>query len=348
MRKIWRGAQGHRGGGGGWRGNGRRALLILPLLTLACTLLGGWTGAALAHAAPAPAGAARPPVAGDPATLTQTAPPQAVGDILPPTAPLLGAQEAYLMDPHTDAVYLSLNADRSVPMASTTKIMTALVALAFSTPNQRIVVGQDAVAMENGIDSVAGLQLGDTLTLRELLYCLMLPSGDDAAVAIADGVAGSSARFVGLMNLEAALMGLTHTHYANVHGLDDPNHAHYTSAGDLAQLAAVAMNNPIFRQIVATWQTTLPANADHHAYPLQNTNLLLAPSAYSGILGIKTGYTGGAGACLVFMAARPYGTLLGVVLGEPNETARFTDAAALMDWGFAIQQKLSGLVQAGA
>src|SRR6185369_13286009 len=100
------------------------------------------------------------------------------------------------------------NALDEVPMASTTKIMTSIVAMTFGKPDQKITIGQDAVQEQNGENSVADLQKGDMLTLRDLLYALMLPSGDDAAVAIADGVAGSQASFVGMMNMEAALLGL--------------------------------------------------------------------------------------------------------------------------------------------
>ncbi|HLY29755.1 MAG TPA: serine hydrolase, partial [Ktedonobacterales bacterium] len=134
--------------------------------------------------------------------------------------PTISASSAFLFDPDTGQVFFSQNADQERAMASTTKIMTAVTALAFGSLSQMITIGPDAVAMQNGQDSVAGLKLGDHLTLCDLLYAMMLPSGDDAAVAIADGVAGTQARFVGEMNAEAALLGLWRTHYANPHGLD--------------------------------------------------------------------------------------------------------------------------------
>lgn len=220
-------------------------------------------------------------------------------------------------------------------MASTTKIMTAVVALTYGRLDQTIRVGADAVKIESQGTSICGLALNETLTLRELLYCLMLPSGDDAAIAIADGVGGSEDGFVALMNLEAGLLGLSHTHYANPHGLDKAGH--YTTAADLIKLTEYAVRSPTFAKIVSTPTITLPATAKHHKYLLTNTNELLPgePFAYRGAIGVKTGYTGGAGYCLVFMAARPQGTLIGVVLGEPVYTARFTDAAALLTWGYA-------------
>lgn len=247
--------------------------------------------------------------------------------------PALSAREALLVDPVTGQVYLADNADGEMPMASTTKIMTALVALSFGNLDQRITVGADAAALSGTEASVAGLRAGETFTLRELLYALLLPSGDDAAVAIADGVAGSQDRYVQLMNLEAALLGLGHTHYADVHGLDAPGH--YTTARDLAALTAAALRSPIFAEVVATPVYKLAATAAHDAHIWETTNLLLSTENYPGVLGVKTGFTGGAGYCLVFTAARPYGRLLGVLLGEPDEQARFDDAAALLTWGFA-------------
>ncbi len=250
--------------------------------------------------------------------------------------PLLTARIALLVDPVTGQVYLAQNAGIETPMASTTKIMTALVAISFGNLDQRITVGADAAALSGTEASVAGLQQGETYTLRELLYALLLPSGDDAAVAIADGIAGSQDRFVRLMNLEAALLGLGHTHYADVHGLDAPGH--YTTARDLAALTEVALRSPVVAQVVATPVYTVTANAAHGAHTWKTTDLLLSTERYPGVLGVKTGFTGGAGYCLVFTATRPYGRLLGVVLGEPNEQARFDDAAALLAWGFAQMQ----------
>lgn len=254
---------------------------------------------------------------------------------MPLAPPALTARAAELYDVSTNTTLLALNADTEAPMASTTKIMTAVVALTYGSLDQPITVGADAVAIESQGTSVAGLRLGETLTLRELLYCLMLPSGDDAAVAIADGIGGSQSGFVALMNLEAGLLGLSHTHYANPHGLDQQGH--YTSASDLVRLAAYAMGSPTFAHVVGTARITLPQTATHHLYILTNTDELLPgePFAFDGAIGVKTGYTGGAGYCLVFEASRPAGVLIGVVMGEPVYTARFTDAATLLTWGYS-------------
>ncbi len=254
----------------------------------------------------------------------------------PPAPPATTAAALILLDPATGQVYLAQHADDERAMASTTKMMTALVALTYGHLDQRITIGADSAALvSGGVASVAGLQQGEVLTLRELLYGLLLPSGDDAAVAIADGVVGSQAGYVYLMNDEARALGLTEIHFADVHGLDAPGH--YSSARDLARLAAVALANPDFAAIVGTGVEQVPATAGHPPFTWKTTNDLVLPPAYPGILGVKTGFTGNAGYCLVFAAQRPSGRLVGVVLGEPVYDARFTDAAALLDWGFEAQ-----------
>ncbi len=306
----------------GARRLGAWALTLACLASLALTACSGpaWGGAraaAVAHSA---------------SSITASGLAHAATLASPPT---ISARAAELYDATTGKTLLAINANQEAPMASTTKIMTAIVALTFGKLDQPITVGQDAVALDNQGTSICGLRLGETLTLREMLYCLMLPSGDDAAVAIADGIGGSQAGFVALMNLEAGLLGLSHTHYENPHGLDQPGH--YTTAADLVKLTEYAMRSPTFARVVSTAAITLPANATHHTFILENTNELLPgePFTYPGVIGVKTGYTGGAGYCLVFVAERPQGTLIGVVLGEPLYDGRFTDARALLNWGYA-------------
>ncbi len=306
-------------------------LLAALSLTLACLLAAGCAlSGRPATAAPTATPLAQSPTATPPAPVPSPTP---VVEL--PPAPVNSAVAALLLDPSTGGVLLTQNADQRLPMASTTKIMTAVVAITAGKLDQRITIGPDATALDHSEDSVAGLKLGDSLTLQDLLYALMLPSGDDAAIAIADGVAGSQSAFVSLMNLEALLLGLRDTHYADVHGLDTPGH--YTTARDLAALTRFAMRFPIFAQVVGTASYTLPATEHHHAYSWQTTNKLLSTLLYPGAIGAKTGYTGNAGDCLVFVAKRPYGELIGVLLGEPNDQARFGDATALLNWGFAIE-----------
>jgi D-alanyl-D-alanine carboxypeptidase (penicillin-binding protein 5/6) len=263
-----------------------------------------------------------------------------------PPPPAIGAQRAVVINPDTGGIYFSQNADVAWSMASTTKIMTALVAVTYGRLDQRITVGADAVALDGTGDSVAGLRMGEVFTLRELLYALLLPSGDDAAVAIADGVAGSQASFVLLMNSEAQQIGLAHTHFVNVHGLDAPGHA--SSAADLAWLTARALEEPSIATVVATPTITLPVSTMHQQYTFTNTNDLLFSPVYPGILGVKTGYTAQAGYCLVFAAAGPYGRLIGVVMGESTYGGRFVDARALLNWGFALEERIHLLRQGNA
>ena len=254
-----------------------------------------------------------------------------------PAPPVVHAGAAYLINPDTGAVYLAVNADKPLAMASTTKIMTAVVALSVGKLDMPITVHADAIGLADGLASTADLKAGETLTLHDLLYALLLPSGDDAAVAIADGVAGSQERFVALMNAESALLGLWHTHYSDVHGLDAPDH--YTTARDLARLTVFAMRSPTFSRIVATAQYDVPETAAHQQHTWTSTNKLLLDPAYPGATGVKTGFTGQAGHCLVFTATRSYGHLLGVLLGEPDDPMRFTDATALLDWAFVLEQQ---------
>jgi len=303
-----------------------------------------------------PAAATRTPHPTATATVAPTQPPAA------PKPPAINAPIAYLFDPATGAVYLSRNADEEVAMASTTKIMTALVAITYGKLDATITIGSDVLVPVEAGGSNASLRVGDKLTLRDLLYALLLPSGDDAAVAIADGVAGSEANFVPLMNAEALLLGLVHTHYTDVHGLDAPNcdYVHltgynakclYTTATDLANLAAFAMQSKLFAQIVATPEYKLGATSTHGEYVWDTTNELLTTFAYQGAVatGIKTGQENAAGECLVFSAAGPYGHLLGVVLHDgnfddpnPNEYYwRFEDAAALLKWGIDQQHAVA-------
>ncbi len=253
--------------------------------------------------------------------------------------PSLTASEAMLVDADSNRILADINGEVPRPMASTTKIMTAVIALQVGHLDQEITVGADAVNEARDNDgSNAGLQVGERLTLRELLYALLLPSGDDAAIAIADGISGSPEKFVALMNLFAWRLHLFQTHYANPDGLPAPDH--YTTAFDLVRLARYAMNIPLFAQIVGTYTYSLPATADHPAHVWTSTNELLG--TYPGVTGIKTGFTGEAGYCLVFSATRNGHHLLGVVLHSSSPEARFQDARRLLDWGFSLPEQPPG------
>jgi D-alanyl-D-alanine carboxypeptidase (penicillin-binding protein 5/6) len=249
--------------------------------------------------------------------------------------PTVSAAAAYVLDADSGGVLYTLNADDQRAMASCTKLMTALVAVQHAPLDLRVTVGPDAAALVRPYSSFMGLSAGETLTLGELLYGLLLPSGNDAAVAIADAIGGSQDHFVAMMNQEAQALGLTHTHYANPHGLDAPGH--YTSARDLATLSVADLRNPVIAQVVSTPHYILPRTATHKGYDLWSQIFVLPEGRwpYPGGAGIKLGNTGNAGWCMAFAARRSGHLIVGVVLGEPTWQVRVVDVHNLLDWGFA-------------
>jgi D-alanyl-D-alanine carboxypeptidase (penicillin-binding protein 5/6) len=247
--------------------------------------------------------------------------------------PAISAASAMLLDADSERILADVNGETPHPMASTTKIMTAVIAIQTGDLNQMITVHEDAVLeVDNNDGSSADLQAGEALSLHDLLYALMLPSGDDAAIAIADGLAGSPANFARLMNLFAYRLHLFQTHYANPDGL--PAAGQYTTAFDLVRLADYAMHLPLFAQIVKTRTYSIAATATHAAHVWSNTNLLL--QSYQGATGIKTGYTAEAGYCLVFSATRDGHHLIGALLDAASPEQRFSDAQKLLNWGFQL------------
>ncbi|HEY4032940.1 MAG TPA: serine hydrolase [Ktedonobacteraceae bacterium] len=248
-------------------------------------------------------------------------------------APTIAANAAYLFDADTGHILIDINGEKPLSMASTTKIMTALIAIQTADLDQLVAIKQDAydrVHTDGG--SGANLIVGDQLSLKDLLYGLLLPSGDDAAIAIADALGGTQA-FVERMNLFAYRLHLFQTHYTTPDGLtNDENH--YSTAYDLAQLAQYAMRIPIFAQIVQTPEYTLAATAQHHSYDWVTTNTLL--TTYPGTIGAKTGHTNAAGWCMVFAAKRAGHELIGAILDSPSESQRDQDATTLLNWGFSL------------
>lgn len=211
-------------------------------------------------------------------------------------------------------------------MASTTKIMTAIVVLENAGLDEVITVSAQAATVG---ESAADLRAGDTLTVAQALEALLVKSGNDAAVVLAEHVAGSEAAFVELMNAKASEMGLHETHFANPHGLDQTGH--YTSARDLAAMARYAMALPEFRRGVGLLSAVL--DSPRGPRTLYSSNKLLL--TYSGANGVKTGWTDDAGYCLVASAERDGVELIAVVLGASDEQERFRQASKLLDWGFA-------------
>jgi serine-type D-Ala-D-Ala carboxypeptidase (penicillin-binding protein 5/6) len=224
------------------------------------------------------------------------------------------------------------------PIASITKVMTALVVIDAGTLNRTITVTKAAESYGSAYDpSRAGLHPGDRLTTLQLLSAMLLPSGSDAAYLLATTYGPGWPAFVRKMNDTAAQLGMTMTHFANFDGLPWPTeYSTYSTTRDLMKLAEAAMSHAVFRQIVSQRADLIEATRQHHHYYWRNTNLLLGH--YRGAVGIKTGFTLGAGFCLLFEAERDHHELLGVVLNSTTTDAqlRFTAAENLLNWGFGV------------
>ena len=234
------------------------------------------------------------------------------------------ARSAVLIERETGRVLLAHNAAERLPMASTTKVMTALMTLEYGKLEEVVTVGRNAYGVPG---TSIYLDLGEKITLHDLLYGLMLASGNDAAVAIAEHIGGDVDTFCRMMTQRAAALGCTDTVFLTPHGL--PKEGHYTTARDLALIAREAMSHERFREIVSTRRATIPWEGRSYQRILNNKNRLL--TEYSGATGIKTGYTKAAGRCLVFGAKRDGMEVIGVVLHCGNW---FEEAARLMDEGF--------------
>ncbi len=253
--------------------------------------------------------------------------------LLLPAAALCEAKSEILIEAKTGRVLYENNAHEALPMASTTKIMTALVALENGNLSDIVTAGKNAYGVPG---TSIYLGLGEQLTLEQMLYGLMLASGNDAAVAIAEYIGGSVEAFCRMMTDRAAEIGCENTVFTTPHGL--PADGHHTTAWDLALIAQEAMKNPTFREIVGTQRASLPWADHEYDRVLTNKNKLL--STYAGTLGVKTGYTKAAGRCLVFAAERDGLELIGVVLSCPDW---FDEAAALLDRGFDNWQMVTVL-----
>ena len=234
------------------------------------------------------------------------------------------ARSAILIERETGKVLLSHNAHEKLPMASTTKVMTALMTLEYGGLDEVVTVGRNAYGVPG---TSIYLNLGEKITLRDLLYGLMLASGNDAAVAIAEHIGGNVETFCRMMTERAAQLGCTDTVFLTPHGL--PKEGHFTTAHDLALIAQEAMKHDLFREIVSTRRASIPWEGRSYQRILNNKNKLL--STYEGATGIKTGYTKAAGRCLVFGAKRDGIEVIGVVLRCSDW---FDEAARLMDAAF--------------
>jgi D-alanyl-D-alanine carboxypeptidase len=252
----------------------------------------------------------------------------------PTPVPFITGTAAYLIDADTGRVLYTLNSTKPLPIASTTKVMTAIVTIENANLAQGVIVQQSDLDQVPPGASTAGLKVGDYFRLRTLLYGLLLPSGTDASIVIAHTVAGSTAKFVDMMNEKARLLHLTHTHFSSPHGYSDVGN--YSCAADLVTLANYAMGNAVFAAIVAQVAYTVRPSLYTHAYHWENTNALL--TTYQGTDGIKTGWTDSAGVCLVISARRHGYHLIGVELQAPSYDDVFADGAKLLDLGFSEEQ----------
>ena len=245
------------------------------------------------------------------------------------SVPDCSASSAILYCPASGSVLFQKNADERRPIASTTKIMTALTVLRKGGDLDRpFVIPPEACGIEG---TSVYLQPGETLSVRDLLYALLLASANDAATALALCCSGSIPAFADEMNRIAEQIGLEHTHFVNPHGLDHPEH--YSTASDLALLVSAAFEDVVFREIVSTRRYSIPA-PDGGRRVLLNHNKLL--TRYPDCVGVKTGFTKKSGRCLVSAAERDGILLIFVTLNDPND---WNDHAALLDYGFSLYGK---------
>ena len=247
----------------------------------------------------------------------------------------VSAQSALVMEMSSGRTLYQKDADTPMPVASTTKILTALTALEHGDITESVTVSPAAAAAEG---SSMYLAAGETLPLEQLLYGLMLSSGNDAAVAIAEHF-GSVEEFVAMMNQKAQALGAASTHFTNPNGL--PDEAHYSTARDMAVITAAALQNPTFAQIVASKSHTVPGSETNQPRTLVNHNRLL--NMYDGCIGVKTGFTKAAGRCLVSAASRGGMTLICVTLNAPDD---WNDHMRLYDDLFAAY-RLSPVICSG-
>ena len=230
----------------------------------------------------------------------------------------VSATAAVLLDADTGQLLYEKNGDEQMLIASTTKIMTALVALEQAEPDDTVAVTREHMAEGSSMY----LKPGETVRVEELLYGLLLCSGNDAALALTE-CAGGLEPFVALMNEKAAALGMTHTSFANPNGLDAEGH--YSTARDMAVLAAAAMEEPTFRRICSSRAVTIGQRT------MENHNRLLRQ--VEGCIGLKTGYTKAAGRTLVSCAERCGCRLIAVTLRDSDDWA---DHAALYEYGFCL------------
>lgn len=238
--------------------------------------------------------------------------------------PGISADAAILMDLKTGQVLYAKNPFKTRPPASTTKVLTALIAVESGKLKDQVKVSRKAAYTEG---SSMYLKVGEVISLSDLIYGALMHSGNDACEAIAEHIGGSVEKFAELMNIKALAVGTVNSHFANPHGLPDDNH--YTCAYDLARITRHALNNPLFSQIVSTRNKMLKDPEEESGRRLSNTNKLLWKYLWAD--GVKTGTTSKAGQCLVSSATKGNRQLVAVVLHSGN---RWQDSIELFEYGF--------------
>ncbi len=267
-------------------------------------------------------------------------------------APSVSARCAILIDAESGLVLYEKNAHTRMYPASTTKVMTAILALENGNFDDVVTVSYNAVNTISFDSSKAGLYEGEEISFKDLVYTLLICSANDSANVIAEHIAGDVSSFVDMMNTRALEIGAKNTHFVNTHGLH--NESHYTTAYDLAILASHAMKMPVFREIVAMRSYSLaPSNKFDETRYFNSTNHLLNPNSryyYKNAVGIKTGYTDNAKSCLVSAAEANGKTYIAVVLGAENidgQSMSFVDSRALLSYGVENYEPVE-LCKAGA
>ena len=252
------------------------------------------------------------------------------------------SEAAILIESSTGKVIYSKNGEERKFPASTTKILTAIIAIESCSLDEMATVSEYAVTSIPSGYTNANIQVGETLSVKDLLYALMLASANEAAVILGEHISGSYEEFVNLMNEKAKSIGCTNSHFMNGNGMHDDNH--YTTAHDLALIAQYAMKNETFRQIVATTSYTLPATKlyPYNDRTFKNTNSLIIVNNndvennyyYPYAIGIKTGFTTPAGNCLVAAANNNGLEFISVILGSPDKDTRYVDAINMFNFAF--------------
>jgi D-alanyl-D-alanine carboxypeptidase (penicillin-binding protein 5/6) len=252
--------------------------------------------------------------------------------------PGVAARSAAVENAATGRLLWSRGLNTERPMASITKVMTAYLVIKAGHLDRQITVPAAVTGYVRAHDaSNAGLRPGDRLTARQLLYALLLPSGADAAYTLAKAYGPGLTAFVGKMNAMARLLGMSRTHFSNFDGLPYPtSYSNYSTAANLLTLGRSAMLLPGFRSVVEQPGYRLASGSGHHAYLWKNLNPLLGH--YPGAIGIKPGYTGAAGQCLLFEASRHGHIVIGVTLHSPGSITSINvgDATRVLNWAFSL------------